>query len=221
MDESIMNKKESYRHMLPHFQQPGQAYFITWSLIDAIPPKALNDYTQQLKNISSNLRIAKEKKVDEKIMAGMKMEYVAIRRKYIKAFDDLLHLQSSSIIDLSKAENTKSVHAALQYWDGKRLENYALCVMNNHVHWVFRLFEKNELGEPVYLQDILKSVKQFSSNQLNSNEERTGTVWQKESWDTTIRDDKHLYRAVEYTINNPVVAGLVDDWKHWKGTVLF
>jgi len=26
---------------------------------------------------------------------------------------------------------------------------------------------------------------------------------------------------VEYTINNPVEAGLVSNWKKWKGTVLF
>jgi len=44
-----MNKRESYHHLLPHFQQPGQAYFVTWSLIDAIPPKALSIYTNQLK----------------------------------------------------------------------------------------------------------------------------------------------------------------------------
>ena len=216
-----MDKKESYRHMLPHFQQPGQAYFVTWSLIDAISPKALNDYANQLKNFSSNLKISKENNADEKTIAALKMEYAAARRKYIKAFDDLLHLQTKSIIDLSKEENTKSVLSALDFWDGKQLENYAICVMNNHLHWVFRLFDKNEFGQPVYLQDILQSVKRFSANQINKNEGRAGTVWQKESWDTTIRDDKHLYRAVEYTINNPVEAGLVSNWKKWKGTVLF
>lgn len=216
-----MDKKESYRHMLPHFQQPGQAYFVTWSLIDAIPPKALNDYANQLKNFSSNLKISKENNADEKTIAALKMEYAAARQKYIKAFDDLLHLQTKSIIDLSKEDNTKSVLSALYFWDGKQLENYAICVMNNHLHWVFRLFDKNELGQPVYLQDILQSVKRFSANQINKNEGRTGTVWQKESWDTTIRDDKHLYRAVEYIINNPVKAGLVSNWEKWKGTVLF
>jgi len=36
-----MEKKEFYRHALPHFQQPGQAYFVTWSLKDALPAKAL------------------------------------------------------------------------------------------------------------------------------------------------------------------------------------
>ena len=216
-----MDKKESYRHMLPHFQQPGQAYFVTWSLIDAISPKALNDYANQLKNYSSNLKISKENNADEKTIAALKMESAVARRKYIKAFDDLLHLQTKFIIDLSKEENTKSVLSALDFWDGKQLENYAICVMNNHLHWVFRLFDKNEFGQPVYLQDILQSVKRFSANQINKNEGRAGTVWQKESWDTTIRDDKHLYRAVEYTINNPVEAGLVSNWKKWKGTVLF
>jgi len=31
-----MEKKEFHRHYLPHFQQPGQAYFVTWSLKDAV-----------------------------------------------------------------------------------------------------------------------------------------------------------------------------------------
>ena len=49
-------KKEFYRHRLPHFQQPGQAYFITWSLKDAIPKKALKRYSDQLEIIQSNIR---------------------------------------------------------------------------------------------------------------------------------------------------------------------
>ncbi len=43
-----MEKKESYGHILPHFQQPGQAYFVTWNLQEAIPKKALVRYTQKL-----------------------------------------------------------------------------------------------------------------------------------------------------------------------------
>lgn len=174
-----MHKKESYRHMLPHFQQPGQAYFVTWSLVDAIPHKALNDYTNQLKNIVSNLKIAKENNDEEIIVAGLKMEYATLRRKYIKAFDDLLHLQTTTVIDLSKDDNTKSILSALEYWDGKQLENYAICVMNNHVHWVFRLFDKNESGQPIYLQDILQSVKRFSANQINKNEGKMGKFGKK------------------------------------------
>lgn len=49
-------------------------------------------------------------------------------------------------------------------------------------------------------------------------ENRKGALWQKESFDKTIRDDKHLYRAIEYTLNNPVVAGLVKNREDWPGS---
>lgn len=51
-----MTKKESYRHILPHFQQPGQAYFVTWNLKYAVPPKALNRYSKQLEILKSQLK---------------------------------------------------------------------------------------------------------------------------------------------------------------------
>ncbi len=50
-----MKKKEFYKHILPHFQQPGQAYFVTWSLKDAIPAKALKRYSQKLEILKSQL----------------------------------------------------------------------------------------------------------------------------------------------------------------------
>ncbi len=215
-----MEKKESYRHMLPHFQQPGQAYFLTWSLIDALPPKALEVYTRQLKHLNLTIQVAKKQKANEEALAALEMEYAVLRRKYMKAYDDLLHLQTKFIVDLSKKENRETVLESLCFWEGKRLENYAICVMKNHVHWVFRLYEKDEFDKPVYLQDILGSVKRFSANKINKLEGLQGSMWQKESYDTTIRDDKHLVRAVEYTINNPVEAGLVKNWKDWQGTLL-
>ena len=33
--------------------------------------------------------------------------------------------------------------------------------------------------------------------------------------------EKHLKQAIDYTINDPVKAGLVTDWYEWKGTRLF
>lgn len=206
--------------MLPHFQQLGQAYFLTWSLIDALPPKAMDVYSRQLKQIKINIDIAKKKNSNEAVLAALQMEYVTFRRKYMKAYDDLLELQTKFIVDLSKKENLQIVLESLHFWEGKRLENYAICVMKNHVHWVFRLYEKTELDTAVYLQDILQSVKRYSSNKINKLEGLKGALWQKESFDTTIRDDKHLIRAVEYAINNPVKAGLVNEWSKWEGTYL-
>ena len=50
-----MNKKEFHRANLPHYQQPGQAYFITWNLQNAIPAKALKEYGEKLSLIKSKI----------------------------------------------------------------------------------------------------------------------------------------------------------------------
>jgi REP element-mobilizing transposase RayT len=81
-----------------------------------------------------------------------------------------------------------------------------------------KLFDKDSGSIPVFLQDILHSVKRHSSNKINKAESRSGKLWQKESFDTTIRNEKHLFYAIKYTLNNPVKAGLVSNWRDWKGT---
>lgn len=241
-----MEKKEFYRHYLPHFQQPGQAYFVTWCLKDAVPPKALLTYTQKLEMLksqmsglgaagavgpaNSNSPITISNKLESKIcvikfarpidpeIEKLKKEYYSVRKKYLKAYDDLLDTQQNSIINLSKPENTEILIQSLKFWEGKKLKNFAFTIMSNHVHWVFELLEKDEKGSPIYLQDILQSVKRFSANRINKLENRQGSLWQKESFDTTIRNEKHLYNAIKYTLNNPVAAGFVTDWKNWSGS---
>ena len=64
----------------------------------------------------------------------------------------------------------------------------------------------------------MQSVKRFSANQINKLENKQGSLWQKESFDTTIRNDQHLHNAINYTLNNPVTAALVSDWKLWPGS---
>jgi REP element-mobilizing transposase RayT len=147
----------------------------------------------------------------------LRKEYYALRKKYIKAYDDLLDAERNPKIDLSKPKNFEVMLNTLKFWEGKKLKNHAFCIMPNHVHWVFHVFEKDENSEPVYLQDILYSVKRFSASEINKLENRKGKLWQKESFDTTIRDEKHLYYAVEYTLNNPLKSGLVNDWREWPG----
>ena len=213
-----MEKKEFYRHYLPHYQQPGQAYFITWSLKDAVPAKALHSYTLQLEMLKSHITMHKLEKSENFIIESLEDEYNAVRRKYIKAYNDLLDAERDPIINLSKPEYTEIIIGSLKFLEGKKLNNCAFTIMSNHVHWVFEVLEKDEKGNPVYLQDIMQSVKRFSANRINKLENRQGHLWQKENFDTTIRDNKHMYNAVNYTLNNPVAAGLVTDWKLWPGS---
>jgi len=210
--------KEFHRHYLPHFQQPGQAYFITWCLKDAIPAKALHTYTEKLELLKARIEINKKEKSKKSVIESLEQEYKTIRRKYIKAFDDLLDAERNPHINLSKPGNTDIIIESLKYWEGKKLHSCAYTIMNNHVHWVFETMEKDDKGKPVYVEKIMHSVKRISANKINKLEKREGGLWQKESFDTTIRDHVHMYNAINYTLNNPVSAGLVSDWKIWPGT---
>jgi putative transposase len=213
-----MTPKESYRHILPHFQQPGQAYFVTWCIKDAVPPKALIRYTCALEGIRALIELHISQNSNQAVLSEIETKYRLVRRKYIQAFDNLLAMKTKNGIDLSNPELTMIVANTLHFWEGKKIENFAFCVMPNHIHWVFKVLEKDGNGNPVYLQDILYSVKRFSANQINIHENRKGELWQKESFDTTIRDEKHLYSTIEYTLNNPVAAGLVKERHNWKGS---
>ncbi len=214
-------KKEFHRANLPHYQQPGQAYFVTWNLQDAIPALALKENSEKLSSLRYTIDYAKKINQSADYIDTLKLEFNILNKKRMKAMEDLLHLENKCSVNLSKLENTSIIHNALCYWEGQKLKNHAICVMPNHVHWVFELFQKDETGKLVWLEDILKSVKLYSSTQINLLEHKKGTLWHKESWDTTIRNDRHLYEAIEYTKNNPVLAKLVSHWMDWRGTLIF
>jgi hypothetical protein len=91
-----MEKKEFYRSNLPHFQQPGQAYFVTWTLKDAVPPKALRDYTSKMNIMQSAIRLATQNKSDESVIQELRKDYFIIRKKFMKAYEAVLHLKHKS-----------------------------------------------------------------------------------------------------------------------------
>jgi len=44
------------------------------------------------------------------------------------------------------------------------------------------------------------------------------SFWRGDYWDTFMRDVEYAERTVRYIRNNPVKAGLVEDWKAWPWT---
>ena len=159
---------------------------------------------------------AKVLRKNESDVLVLKREYHQLHKKYIKAYNDLLD-KSQPSVNLSILEVTEIIKESFCFWESKKLKTYAYCIMPNHVHWVVKVFEKDINDKPVYLQDIMHSVKRYSANKINKLLKRIGALWQKESFDTTIRNDVHLMRAIQYTLNNPVKAGFVNSWEEWPG----
>ncbi len=61
-------------------------------------------------------------------------------------------------------------------------------------------------------------LKGYSAHEANGVLKRQGKFWQAESYDHFVRDGAELERIIYYVVNNPVKAGLVDDWDQWPWT---
>jgi len=190
-----METKHFHRRNLPHLYYNEGKYFITFRLADSLPLEFLEKLHKEFNNSKEELSL-KEKKI-------------------FKKYDELLDKGESSKKYLAIPEIAEFVRHALLYEDAKNITVICYCIMPNHVHLVFELL-KNNSG----ISKIMQSIKRVSSKRSNEFLRRTGKFWQDESFDRWIRNDRELYNIINYILENPVNAGLVDDWSKWQYTYI-
>ena len=62
------------------------------------------------------------------------------------------------------------------------------------------------------------SLKQHVSHDANKILGTNGRMWCDENYDHWCRTPESVKKFIEYIKNNPVKAGLVNDWRDWKWT---
>jgi putative DNA methylase len=92
--------------------------------------------------------------------------------------------------------------------DGRDYRLQAWVVMPNHVHLVVDVWN-------VPLAKLIGGWKGRSSRLANVLLRRSGQFWQEDYYDTLIRDEAHLKRAIRYTEQNPAKAFLVKAVRDW------
>ena len=80
--------------------------------------------------------------------------------------------------------------------------------MPNHVHLVVDVLH-------VPLAKLINGWKGRSSRKANKLLGRRGQFWQEDYYDTLIRDEAHLKRAIRYTEQNPAKAYLTKAACEW------
>ena len=70
------------------------------------------------------------------------------------------------------------------------------------------------------VSDIVKKWKGASAREINLFLGRSGQLWVRETYDHIVRNEAEQNRILDYIIQNPVKAGLVENWKEWKHTWL-
>jgi len=176
---------------LPHWTQDSAAYFVTFRLADSIPHDKLTQWHNER----------------EQWLAEHKEEELTPedRREYYRLFDHRIETwldagEGSCI--LRQADIRKIVADALRHFDGIRYDLGAWCIMPNHVHVLVRVREGHSLSS------VLHSWKSFTAHEINKQLNRTGEVWQHESYDHIVRNPQSLWRIEAYIMNNPIAGSV-------------
>ena len=94
-----------------------------------------------------------------------------------------------------------------------QFELYAACVMPDHVHLLIepQIREDDVQGSPIFwsLTEILQAIKSSTAHRINKANNRTGAVWEKESFDRIIRSETDLHEKFSYICRNPWDAHVV------------
>ena len=87
-------------------------------------------------------------------------------------------------------------------------------VMPDHLHFIVRLPVGADGGGTPSLPGVMRHWKHYVS-------EHYGVLFQKDFWDTRLRDDAHLAEKFCYICNNPVRKGLCATARDWRYVIAF
>jgi len=182
------------RGYLPHWETPGGVYFITFRLADALPAAVVEDLRRKREEM--------EKRAAEQGRLSW-IERQEISRLFCLRTDRYLDAGMGRC-ELRDPRAARIVVDSLRYFDSERYRLKKLCAMPNHVHVIVRPFEGWTLSS------ILHSWKSYTAHEINRALGRRGRLWQEESFDHLIRDDRELATLSDYVLSNPAQAGLVE-----------
>lgn len=181
---------------------PGATLFVTFRLAGSLP----NQIIEQLKAEYAQPEYTREDAIQS----------YARQRRYFGAFDSLLDAESGPTW-LRQPKIAAVVVEALHFRASREYTLWAYCLMANHVHLLVSLLDTTV--QPLYR--TLQSLKARTARRCNELLGRSDAAfWQAESYDHYVRDAAEMDRIVAYILNNPVKAGLVEDWTKWPHTYL-
>jgi len=190
-----------YERRLPHRLPPGEAIFLTFRLAGSLPQQLLMQWREEDALTHNRLELSAEQRYEQ-------------QKRYFGHFDAQLARADCGPTWLAQPEVAAVVVQSMRYFDGKGYDLLSYCLMPNHVHLVVRL----PLEAPPLVK-TLQRLKGYTATQANKLLKRTGAFWQAESYDHVVRRGE-LERILAYVVENPVKAGLVEDWQQWPYTYL-
>jgi REP-associated tyrosine transposase len=178
------------RGYLPHCDFPGLVQFVTFRLNDSLPVSRRREW--------------------EHLLA---IEDVREKRLQLETYLD----SGKGECHLSNSEIARLAQGSLLHFHRQWYELLAWCIMPNHIHVLLHVWQ-------VPLSKLIAAWKKFTGSRAlailrserRSPDRREGdSFWEREYWDTYMRDRLQEAKAVRYIENNPVKAKLcrtADEW---------
>jgi hypothetical protein len=66
------------------------------------------------------------------------------------------------------------------------------------------------------LASIMHYIKRHTANECNKLLGRSGAFWEAENYDRYVRSEDHWKSMINYTLNNPVKARIVEEWSQYR-----
>lgn len=193
--------KTHYQRSLPHIHPPGETLFVTFRLAGSLP--------------AEKLRELRAEQLREEAVADTAEQLISARKRHFVRWDAALHRAEYGPDWLKQAAVAGIVAEEIHQLTTAEHRLWSFCLMPNHVHLVVSLPE----GAAVFYKTMqqLKGRAAYRCNRLLG---RTGIFWQPESYDHVVRNGEEMQNIMAYVLENPVKAGLVEDWQQWPHTYL-
>ncbi|HVA45262.1 MAG TPA: transposase [Pirellulales bacterium] len=187
---------------LPHWDQPGKTYFVTFRTADSMPADVLRQWHQRRRDWLSRHHINPDREDWEDRLAQLperfqRQFHETISREYHRHLDDC-HGECV----LRQPDLAKSVADSLHFFDAERYRLGDFIVMPNHVHLLVGLVPG------IKIKAQCRSWKRYTAGEINKKLGRRGRFWQVESFDHIVRSPDQFERLRRYIASNPQKAGL-------------
>ena len=196
---------------LPHWNKKNIACFVTFRLCDSLPKEKLVKLEEEreawlkAKVDAQQRRSGVPPLQNEQRRSGVPPLLKLLNPEEIREYYSLFSEKIQNWLDqgigscyLRNDKCAKAVEDALWYFAGERYDLYAYVIMDNHVHILCMPRGENKIS------NIVESIKKFTAHRINDILNRNGKVWQKESFDTLVRNERHFISIINYIRKNDV-----------------
>lgn len=187
---------------LPHWQQAGKTYFITFRTADSIPRAVIDGWYQDradwLKRHGIDSRDLDWKNAFSKLPAKVQRDF---RHTFCERFQNYLDECHGECV-LRRPDLAEIIGNSLLHFNGARYELSDFVVMPNHVHTLVQMLP------PTDMTNQCTSWKHFTAAAVHRALGRTGHFWQDESFDHLVRSPEQFEATRRYMAENPRKAKL-------------